>query len=55
MSSIRQHIWTFTPSDYHRDHVADCVVIGNAIARFHEGRRAPTTSLTILPLKTAKG
>ena len=36
----------------HRDHVAEAVVIGTAIARYHRAQRAPTRSLSILPLRT---
>jgi uncharacterized protein YbjQ (UPF0145 family) len=54
MSSMRQHVWALERGERHTDHVAECVITGNAIARFHDGYRAPTTSLTILPLRTAK-
>jgi uncharacterized protein YbjQ (UPF0145 family) len=51
LTSMHHHIWSYEPRDNHRDHVAECVVTGNAVARFHAGSRAPTTSLTILPLR----
>jgi hypothetical protein len=38
----------------HTDHVAECVMTGNAIARFHTGPTAPTSSLTILPLRSTR-
>ena len=37
----------------HRDHVAEAVVIGTAIAKFHRSQRAPTRSLSILPLNNS--
>ena len=39
------------PGEGHRDHVAESMVIGTAIARFHRRQAAPTRSLTILPLR----
>jgi uncharacterized protein YbjQ (UPF0145 family) len=48
------HVHEVEPSDNHRDHIAEAVVIGTAITRFHRARRAPTRSLSILPLRTAR-
>jgi uncharacterized protein YbjQ (UPF0145 family) len=48
--SLRIH--EVEPSDNHRDHVAEAVVIGTAITRFHRTRTAPTRSLSILPLRS---
>jgi uncharacterized protein YbjQ (UPF0145 family) len=45
------HVHEIEPSEAHRDHVAEAVVRGTAIARFHRGAAAPTSSLTILPLR----
>lgn len=39
----------------HTDHVAECRVLGTAIARFHQRAAAPTRSLTILPLDNSRG
>lgn len=47
--SLRIH--EVEPSENHRDHVAEAVVIGTAITRFHRSRTAPTRSLSILPLR----
>ena len=51
--SLRVH--EVEPSDNHRDHVAEAVVIGTAITRFHRTRAAPTRSLSILPLRPGAG
>jgi uncharacterized protein YbjQ (UPF0145 family) len=51
MTSMWHHVWDYEPSENHRDHVAECVITGNAIARFHTTARAATTSLSILPLR----
>jgi hypothetical protein len=45
------HVWSIEPSDGHVDHVAHATVIGNAVLRFHSGKRAPTDSITVLALK----
>jgi uncharacterized protein YbjQ (UPF0145 family) len=50
--SLRVH--EVEPSDNHRDHVAEAVVIGTAITHFHRTRAAPTRSLSILPLRAAE-
>ena len=34
----------------HTDHVAESRLVGDALARFHHGATAPTTTLSILPL-----
>ena len=47
------HIHEVEPGENHRDHVAEAVVIGTAITRFHRTHKAPTRSLSILPLRTA--
>ena len=51
MSSIWHHVWEYEAGENHRDHIAECVITGNAIARFHTEAHAITTSLSILPLR----
>jgi uncharacterized protein YbjQ (UPF0145 family) len=51
VSDMSLRIWEIEPSDNHRDHVAESVIVGNGLAQFHKGRRAPTASLTIVPLR----
>jgi Putative heavy-metal-binding len=51
VSDMNLHIWSMEPSDGHRDHVAESVVVGNALAKFHGGRDAPTDSLKIMSLR----
>ena len=53
VSSMSLDVWEIEPSDGHRDHVAESVVFGTAVARFHQGRTAPTNALTMLPLRRA--
>jgi uncharacterized protein YbjQ (UPF0145 family) len=52
LSGLWSHVWPIEVGENHTDHVAECVVTGNAIARFHAGRKATTSSLTILPLRS---
>jgi uncharacterized protein YbjQ (UPF0145 family) len=54
LSGLRSHAWRVTVGSEHYDHVAECVVTGNAIARFHTGRKATTSSLTVLPLRSTR-
>jgi uncharacterized protein YbjQ (UPF0145 family) len=51
MTSMWHHVWAYEAGENHRDHVAECVITGNAIARFHTPGRPTTTSLSILPLR----
>jgi hypothetical protein len=50
MSGMTLDIWEVEPGEGHRDHVALSFVEGTAVARFHEGTVAPTSSLKILSL-----
>jgi uncharacterized protein YbjQ (UPF0145 family) len=50
MSGMSLDIWDIEPGEGHRDHVALSFVQGTAIARFHQGALAPTSSLKILSL-----
>ncbi|HEY2765954.1 MAG TPA: heavy metal-binding domain-containing protein [Pseudonocardiaceae bacterium] len=51
VSAMGLEIGEITPSDNHRDHVAEATVFGTALAGFHRGATAPTHSLTIMPLR----
>lgn len=51
MTSMHHHVWEFEAGENHRDHVAECVITGNAIARFHDSAFTPDRSLTIMPLR----
>jgi uncharacterized protein YbjQ (UPF0145 family) len=51
MSGMWHHVWDYEAGENHRDHVAECIITGNAIARFHSEARALTSSLSILPLR----
>jgi uncharacterized protein YbjQ (UPF0145 family) len=51
MSGMWHHVWDYEAGENHRDHVAECIITGNAIARFHTEARARTSSLSILPLR----
>ena len=54
ISDLWSHVWRLEVAENHQDHVAECVIVGNVIARFHAGRRPTTNSLTILPLRSAR-
>lgn len=54
VSHMGLHIWSIEPGENHRDHVAECTVIGTAVARFHPGTAHPGRSLMIMPLTTRK-
>jgi uncharacterized protein YbjQ (UPF0145 family) len=54
LSSMWQHVWEYEAGEGHRDHVAECVITGNAVARFHPGAAPLTTSLSILPLRRTR-
>lgn len=55
MSSMNLSIWEIEPGENHRDHVALSFVMGTAIAQFHKGNSAPTSSLMVLPLSDPPG
>lgn len=54
LTDMGQHVWEFEPGENHIDHVAECVITGNAIARFDRSPRPPTSSLTYLPLRSSR-
>jgi len=51
MTSIGHHVWELEQGENHRDHVAECIITGNTIARYHGETHPLTNSLTILPLR----
>lgn len=53
-SSMHLDIWEREAGENHRDHVALASMTGTAVARFHAGVSAPTNSILILPLDTAR-
>jgi uncharacterized protein YbjQ (UPF0145 family) len=53
VSDTSLRVWEIEPAENHRDHVAESMVVGTTVARFHIGATAPTSSLTILPLSSA--
>jgi uncharacterized protein YbjQ (UPF0145 family) len=54
LTSIWRHVWEYEAGEGHRDHVAECIITGNAIARFHAGAAPLTKSLSILPLRSSR-
>ncbi|MGO9559515.1 MAG: heavy metal-binding domain-containing protein [Acidimicrobiales bacterium] len=53
-SSMDLDVWEREAGENHRDHVALASMTGTAIARFHKGAEAPTSTLKILPLETPR-
>jgi uncharacterized protein YbjQ (UPF0145 family) len=54
LTDMTQHVWQYEAGENHIDHVAECVITGNAIARFHTTTVRPrTSSLTYLPLRSS--
>jgi uncharacterized protein YbjQ (UPF0145 family) len=51
VSSTSLTIGQIEPWENHRDHVAESMVFGTALVSFHRDSRAPTRSLSILPLR----
>jgi uncharacterized protein YbjQ (UPF0145 family) len=54
LTDIRQHVWQYEAGENHIDHVAECVITGNAVARFHTDAHPITKSLTNLPLRSIR-
>jgi uncharacterized protein YbjQ (UPF0145 family) len=54
MTGMWQHVWEFEAGENHIDHVAECIITGNAIARFDTSAHPPTSSLTYLPLRSSR-
>ena len=53
LTDMKQHVWPYEAGENHIDHVAECVITGNAIARFDTTARPRTSSLTYLPLRSS--
>jgi len=54
MTDLWSKVWPLEVGENHTDHVAECVVVGNAIAPFRPGQAPTTNSLTILPLRSPR-
>jgi uncharacterized protein YbjQ (UPF0145 family) len=54
LTSIWQHVWEHEVGEGHRDHIAECVITGNAVARFHDSSFRPASTLTFLPLRSSR-
>ena len=54
LTTMTQHVWAYEAGENHTDHVAECVITGNAIARFHAPAQKSTSSLTYLPLRSSR-
>jgi uncharacterized protein YbjQ (UPF0145 family) len=54
MTTMHHHVREYEAGENHRDHIAECVITGNAIARFHGSSFTPPTSLTYLPLRSSR-
>jgi hypothetical protein len=48
MSDIRLHVRALDLANYHRDHAAECLIIGNAIARFRRPAAADLPASTVI-------
>jgi uncharacterized protein YbjQ (UPF0145 family) len=51
VSGMTLSIGAIEPGEGHTDHVAECRVVGNSVARFHQGGHAISSTLTVLPLR----
>jgi uncharacterized protein YbjQ (UPF0145 family) len=54
VSTMSLHIWEIEPGEGHRDHIAEAIVVGNSLVKFHQGASAPTDSRIVLPLRRSK-
>ncbi len=52
VTSLNLHIWSIEPSDGHRDHVAESVMIGGGLIDFAHGSHpvASASTITVMPL-----
>jgi uncharacterized protein YbjQ (UPF0145 family) len=55
VSDMRLSVWAIEPGEGHRDHVAEAVITGTALARFARRDARPASTLTILPLRPSGG
>jgi uncharacterized protein YbjQ (UPF0145 family) len=51
ISDMSLHVWEIEPGEGHRDHIAEAIVVGNSLVKFHKGASAPTDSHVVLPLR----
>ena len=51
VSDMRLRVWEIEPSENHRDHVAEAMITGTAIARFARHGPPSTSTLTIIPTR----
>jgi uncharacterized protein YbjQ (UPF0145 family) len=51
LDRMRLKVWEHEPAENHRDHYAEATVFGTVVTAFHRGTTAPTTSLSILPMR----
>ena len=51
VSSMSLHVREIEPGEGHRDHIAEAMVVGNSLVKFHKGATAPTDSRVVLPLR----
>lgn len=51
LDRMHLRVWEHEPAENHRDHYAEATVFGTVVTSFHRGPTAPTTSLSILPLR----
>jgi uncharacterized protein YbjQ (UPF0145 family) len=54
LTGMYQHVWRLEAGENHTDHVAECVMTGNTIARFAPSAHQRTSSLTYLPLRSSR-
>jgi len=54
MTGLRSRMWKVEVGENHTDHAAECIVTGNAIAKFKIERKSTPSSLTILPLRSMR-
>lgn len=54
VSELRLRVWALEPAENHRDHVAEAVITGTAIARFRRRTIAAPDTLTMLPLRSSR-
>jgi uncharacterized protein YbjQ (UPF0145 family) len=54
VSDMSLHVWEIEPGENHRDHVAEAIVVGDSLVKFHKGSSAPTDSHVVLPLRRSR-
>ena len=51
VSDMSLGLWPVEPSDNHVDHLAQAIVTGTSLARFHHGARPAARALSVIPLR----